>query len=111
MKVRRDAGKSKLDQDDPAKSTLDKLVDEVKDIHTSTYADVKAYVAEHFRDVQDFDSLKSRVTSIIDNIADEAEAFVSSLQEKGATKKEIITSKVDAFFDEKEAILEEAKNK
>jgi hypothetical protein len=77
MKVRRDAGKSKLDQKDPSKSPLDKLVDEVKDIHTSTYADVKAYVAEHFSDVEDFEGLKAKVTSIVDNIANEAETFVS----------------------------------
>jgi hypothetical protein len=111
MKVRRDAGQSKLDQRDPSKSTLDKLVDEVKDIHTSTYADVKAYVAEHFSDVHDFDSLKARVTTIVDTIADEAEAFVTSLEKKWTAKKADIEARVDTFFDEKSSVLEEAKAK
>jgi hypothetical protein len=82
MKVRRDAGRSKLDSTDPSKTTLDKLVDEVRDIHTSTYADVKKYVTTHFDDVHDIDSLKTKVTTIIDNAASEAETFISSLMEK-----------------------------
>jgi hypothetical protein len=111
MKVRRDAGTSKLDSTDPSKTTLDKLVDEVKDIHESTYKDVKAYVSTHFSDVHDFETLKSKVASIVDNVANEADAFLSSLMEKWDTKKDDIEGKVDEFFSEKEAILEEAKNK
>lgn len=82
MKVRKDAGQSKLDSTDPNKSTLDKLVDEVKDIHQSTYKDVKSYVSTHFADVHDFETLKSKVATIVDNVASEADTFLSSLMEK-----------------------------
>lgn len=82
MKVRHDAGQSKLGSTDPNKTTLDKIVDEVKDIHQSTYADVKKFVVNHFDDVHDFESLKVKVSSIVDNVAAEAEAFITSLQEK-----------------------------
>jgi hypothetical protein len=82
MKFRRDAGKSKLDSTDPNKTTLDKLVDEVKDIHETTYKDVKAYVSTHFSDVHDFESLKVKVATIVDNVATEADAFLSGLKDK-----------------------------
>lgn len=111
MKVRKDAWQSKLDSKDPNKTTLDKLVDEVKDIHESTYKDVKAYVSTHFSDVHDFESLKAKVTDIVDNVASEAETFLSGLKDKWDTGKGEIEGKVDAFFSEKEALLEDAKNK
>lgn len=82
MKVRKDAGKSKLDSTDPNKTTLDKLVDEVKDIHETTYHDVRAYVSHHFSDVHDFESLKSKVSVFLDNVATEADSFLASLTEK-----------------------------
>ncbi len=111
MKVRKDAGQSKLDSKDPNKTTLDKLVDEVKDIHESTYKDVKAYVSTHFSDVHDFESLKSKVTDIIDNVASEADTFLTGLKDKWDTGKGEIEGKVDAFFKEKEVLLDDAKNK
>lgn len=111
MKVRRDAWQSKLDSTDPNKTNLDKLVDEVKDIHETTYKDVKAYVSTHFSDVHDFDSLKAKVANIVDNVAGEADTFLSSLIKKWDTKKDDIEGKVDEFFSEKEALLEEAKKK
>jgi len=111
MKVRRDAWTSKLDQDDPGKSTLDKLVDEVKDIHISTYADVKSYVEKHFSEVEDFDGLKSKVTSVMDTVADEVSEYIASLEKKWTMKRAEIEKALDEKFAEKDAILNAAVEK
>lgn len=111
MKVRRDAGQSKLDSMDPTKSTLDKLVDEVRDIHTSTYADVKSYVEKHFSDVEDFDGLKAKVTSVMDTVADEVSEYIASLEKKWTMKRAEIEKALDEKFAEKDAILNAAVEK
>ncbi len=89
MKYRKDHGKSKL-ASDPSKSKFDGFIDEVVDIHKSAYGDAKEYVETNLEDVKDFDSLKSKVSTKMSGLADEAETFITSLKEKGIEKKEAL---------------------
>ncbi len=109
MKYRKDHGKSKLSSD-PSKSKLDGFIDEVVDIHKSAYGDAKEYVETNLEDVKDFDTLKSKVSTKMSGLADEAETFLTSLKEKGAEKKEVLEEKVEDLIEKKDAIIDEAKD-
>ena len=110
MKYRREAGTSKLGVD-PKQSKIDAFIDEVVDLHKSAITDAKSAYRTHFGDIESFDDLKAKVTTLIDSASDEAESYIASMRARGADKKEILESEVDAFFAEKNKILEEAKDK
>lgn len=109
MKYRKDHGTSKLTTD-PSRSKIDGFIDEVVDIHKSAYDNAKEYVETNLEDVKDFDTLKSKVSSKITGLADEAETFLSSLKEKGTEKKEALDEKVDEIIEKKEVLIDEAKD-
>ena len=79
MKFRKDAGTSK---GDPTKSKMDNIIDEIVDIHKTAYTEVKGFVTTHFDDVEDFDSLKAKASSLLDSFTAEAESLIASLQKK-----------------------------
>lgn len=110
MKYRKDAGKSKLDTTS-GKPTMDSLIDEVVDMHKSAFADVKWIINTYFDDVNDFDSLKSKVTGMIDGFVSEAETRITALKSKGETKADEVMGEVDALFEEKNELLEAAREK
>lgn len=89
MKYRKDHGKSKL-ASDATQSKFDGFINEVVDIHKSAYGDAKEYVETNLEDVKDFDTLKSKVSTKMSGLADEAETFITSLKEKGIEKKEAL---------------------
>lgn len=79
MKFRKDAGTSKPD---PTKSKMDNIIDEIVDIHKTAYTEVKGFVTTQFDDVEDFDSLKAKASSLLDSFTTEAEELIASLQKK-----------------------------
>jgi hypothetical protein len=72
MKYRKDAGTSKLPKD-TSKSNLDSILEEVVDIHKTAFADVKKFITSELADVNDFDSLKLKVESMIETGTKEVE--------------------------------------
>ncbi len=72
MKYRKDAGTSKLQTANGTKAGLDSFIDEVVDIHKSAFEDLKGVVSSGFEEIQDFEGLKTKVTSLVDTYATEA---------------------------------------
>lgn len=104
MKKRKDEGTSKLAKD-PKKSTIENVVDEIVDIHKTTYAEVKNFVATNFEDVKDFDTLKTKLgkmsedfTSQIETMIENAKDGANETQEKLASLVEDAYAKVTASF-------------
>lgn len=110
MKYRKDTEASKKPIE-PKKSKLDTFIDEVVDIHKIAYDEVKWFVSTHFDDVDNFDSLKTKASSLINTFTTEAEALVSSLREKWTTQSDALITKVEALYQEKSEILDKAKEK
>lgn len=81
MKYRKDAGVSKIETDSK-KSKVDGFIDEIVDIHKTAYGEVKGFVSTHFDDVNDFDALKTKASSLIDSFTTEAENLITSLKNK-----------------------------
>lgn len=96
---------------DASKSKVDRIVDEIVDIHKTAYKDARSYVEENFHDVHDFDSLKSKVSPYIDNFTHEAEALFESVSEKWTAKKAALQSRLADLVAEKKALLDAAKTR
>ena len=65
MKYRKDNGASKLDSLNPMKSKLDTFIDEVVDIHRTAFSDIKEFAKDNFDDVDNFDDLQKKVSSMV----------------------------------------------
>ncbi len=111
MKYRKNAGTSKMQNTDPNKSKFDNLIEEVVDIHKSAFDDIKGMVVGTFDDVTDFESLKTKVLSLVDSVSDELDAKIQELKATGEAKKDEILSLIDATFADKEKTLEMAREK
>ena len=111
MKYRKNAGTSKLDNTDPNKSKLDIFIDEVVDIHKTAFADIKNAVTVTFEEVDDFDSLKAKVATLIDDFGVELDTTIAELKVQGGTKKEELLAFADKAYNDREAMLEQAKTK
>lgn len=110
MKYRKDSGVSKTETN-PKKSKMDSFIDEIVDIHKTAYGEVKGFVSTHFDDVNDFDTLKAKASSLIDSFTTEAETLINSLKNKWTSEWESAIAKVDALYQEKAEILDKAKEK
>lgn len=111
MKLRKDSGKSKLNSRDPKKSTLDKVIDEVKDIHVTAYNEVKKTFAYHFEDVQDFESLKSKLSQMIDTSTEEVNHLIEKIKDTHEEKRAILVHQIEDIYQKKEELIEEARKK
>lgn len=47
------------------RSKLDKFIDEVVDIHRTAFSDVKEFAKENFDDVETFDDLQKKVSTMV----------------------------------------------
>ncbi len=110
MKYRKNAGASKL-PDDMTTTTLDNILDEVVDIHKDAFADAKKLFDRHFGDVKDFDTLKSKVDAFIETFLTEVDDKIAGIKSEGADKKAQAEELVQTAYDEKLALLEQAKAK
>ena len=110
MKYRKDTGKSKIKKD-PTKSNMDLIIDEIVDIHKSAYADIKSTVTTTWEEVENFDGLKAKVGTLVDNFTADVESKIESLRASGAAKKEELTTLADKALADKEASLESARDK
>jgi hypothetical protein len=80
MKYRKDAGTSTLTHRDPNTSRLDSFIDEIVGIHKSAFADIKSVVSITFEEVDDFDTLKARVNTLIEGFAQEVEGQIDKIK-------------------------------
>ncbi len=110
MKYRKDQGTSKLEAD-TSKTTIDSLINEVVDIHKTAYNDVKEFVSNNFSDVKDFEGLKAKIEAMMEDFTMEVSSVVAAAQEGTAEQKTAAKAEVDAIFDKKSAIIEEAKER
>lgn len=110
MKYRKDAGTSKLPSD-VKKSTLDNFLEEVVDIHKDVFVDAKKLFETHFGDVKDFEGLKTKIESLIATFSTEVEERIQSLKSEWEAKKTEVESIVEWAYQEKIALLEEAKSR
>lgn len=110
MKYRKDSGKSKIKKDSN-KSNMDLIIDEIVDIHKSVYADIKSTVTATWEEVEDFDGLKAKVSTLVDTFTSEVESKIESLRASGKTKREELTSLADKALEDNEASLESARDK
>lgn len=111
MKYRKDDGTSKLDTDGPTKTKFNSIIDEVIDIHKSAFSDLKGLVRENFDDVENFDDLQKKVTTIVTDFADNLDARIEAAKEAGMTKKDELLSIASDFYTTHEATLVAAKDR
>ena len=112
MKLRKDEGTSKLAKD-TKNSTLENVIDEIVDIHKTAYNDVKNFVTPLLDDVKDFDTLKTKVSGMVDEFSAKMEVAFAELKLEGVEKKnaaleilENARSKADESLDEARAKAE-----
>lgn len=110
MKYRKDAWASKL-PDDIKKSTLDNFIEEVVDIHKDVFVDAKKLFDTHFSGVNDFESLKAKIESMVMTFSEEVESRINTLKTEWEAKKTEVESIVEWAYQEKIALLEEAKSR
>ena len=110
MKYRKNSGTSKLPAD-VTTSTLDNILEEVVDIHKDAFADAKKLFDRHFADVKDLDTLKSKVDEFIEAFLVEVDNKIDGIKSEGADKKAQAEELVQSAYNEKVALLEQAKAK
>lgn len=111
MKYRKENGESKLESTDSSKSKLDIFIDEVVDIHKTAFEDIKGVVLTTFDDVHDLDSLKEKVTSLVEWFTSEVEAKIEELQSQGEEKKTEAIALLDSYYESKKEHIDQAKIK
>ena len=109
MKYRKDNGTSKLDSLNPMKSKLDKFIDEVVDIHRTAFSDVKEFAKENFDDVDNFDDLQKKVSTMIGEFSGTLEWHIENAKKAGITKKDELLKVAQAFYAKNESTLDTAK--
>lgn len=110
MKYRKTAGASKLPEDVTA-TTLDNFIDEVVDIHKDAFSDAKKLFDKHFSDVHDMDSLKAKVDTLIGAFMTEVDTKIANITAEWVEKKTQAETLLQNAYDEKLALLEQAKSK
>ena len=111
MKYRKDNWTSKLDSLNPMRSKLDKFIDEVVDIHRTAFSDVKEFAKENFDDVETFDDLQKKVSTMVGEFSGTLEWHIENAKKAGITKKDELLKVAQAFYTKNESTLESAKAK
>lgn len=110
MKYRKDAGASKLPED-VKKSTLDNFIEEVVDIHKDVFTDAKNLFESHFGDVHDLEGLKTKIETMVTAFGTEVETRLAGITAEGEARKTEIESTIEGVYNEKVALLEQAKTR
>ncbi len=90
---------------------MDSIIDEIVDIHKSAYADIKSAVSITWEEVEDFDTLKGKVETMVDGFATDLEAKVTEIKASGTAKKDELLAHLDTALADKEAAIESARTK
>ncbi len=111
MKYRKDNWTSKLNSLNPMRSNLDKFIDEVVDIHRTAFSDVKEFAKENFDDVENFDDLQKKVSTMVGEFSGTLEWHIENAKKAGITKKDELLKVAEAFYTKNESTLDTAKAK
>ncbi len=107
MKFRKDKAKENPNLV-PADSSVEGFISEVVDIHRVAFDEAKKFFDEHFDDVTDFDSLKSKVEKVIAGFIPEIQSKVQTLEGQGEVKKQEVLDLIEKSYGEKQAFLQTA---
>lgn len=103
---------SKLDTPlDPTKSKLDLFIDEMVDLHKEAFTDIKNTVNTSFEDVKDFETLKIKVSSLVDSFSDEFESRLSEISGSADEKKDQALTWLETIYEKYKSTLLSAKQK
>ncbi len=109
-KKRQSEGTSKLKKP-LLESTISEIIDEIIDMHTLAYDEVKKRVEPIFEEISDFDSLKAHVDEMIDGFEEKWEKTFSNIKEMTVEKKQELSEKFDNSKDHLEKTLDTAKER
>ncbi|MBS9784044.1 hypothetical protein KGV55_01715 [Candidatus Gracilibacteria bacterium] len=109
-KKRQDDGTSKLKKP-LLQSTISEIIDEIVDMHTLAYDEVKNRVEPLFEEVKDFDTLKTRMNEMIETFEKKWESTLADAKEVTADKREMLAEKFDASKKHLEGTLDTAKTR
>lgn len=96
---------------DPTKSKLDLFIDEMVDLHKEAFTDIKNTVNTSFEDVKDFETLKVKVSSLVDSFTDEFESQLSGISGSAEEKKTQALTWLETLYKKYKSSLLSAKQK
>lgn len=96
---------------DPTKSKLDLFIEEIVDLHKNAFEDIKSTVSTTFEDVEDFDGLKTKLTSLVDTFSDEFETKLADISGNADEKKEKAIDWLETIYTKYKTTLLNAKKK
>ncbi|MBP6981235.1 hypothetical protein KBB25_00450 [Candidatus Gracilibacteria bacterium] len=96
---------------DPTKSKLDLFIDEMVDVHKEAFTDIKNTVNTSFEDVNDFETLKVKMSTLVDSFTDEFESQLSEISGSADEKKDQALTWLEAIYEKYKSTLLSAKKK
>lgn len=108
MKFRKDKKIPKKSAVDSTESKVEDFITEVVDIHRSAFDEAKKFFDDHFEDVNDFDSLKSKVEQVLSGFIPEIQSKIENLSAQGEAYKQEALNLIEKAYGEKQAFLQNA---